>query len=192
MKKKLFAMALCLLMAVAMAAPVFAAEPTIYRGGQGYPPPANGSVLLLASMQNGAGYMNVYTSTTNYGTSKNVTTWSLTNADTQKWIFELRSDGYYVIKSKGNTQYSLNINTGSNNCDVVRIATNNVSDYKIKVDSEMPTNAYYSLQLPDHGNLTASVSSPISAGCNNIMWNPNVTNLPGYAKDHQVWFTMAA
>ena len=68
MKKKLFAMALCLLMAVAMAVPVFAAEPTIYRGGQGYPPPANGSVLLLASMQNGAGYMNVYTSTTNYGT----------------------------------------------------------------------------------------------------------------------------
>lgn len=65
MKKKLFAMALCLLMAVAMAVPVFAAEPTIYRGGQGYPPPANGSVLLLASMQNGAGYMNVYTSTTN-------------------------------------------------------------------------------------------------------------------------------
>lgn len=64
MKKKLFAMALCLLMAVAMAVPMFAAEPTIYRGGQGYPPPANGSVLLLASMQNGAGYMNVYTSTT--------------------------------------------------------------------------------------------------------------------------------
>ena len=113
MKKKMFAILMCLVLAAAMAVPAFADGPNRY-----------------GCWDNMNYNLNVYGNDT-ISQNRNVCLWSAGGSNAQYWYYELGPDGQYRIKSAlANKAYALNIYRYSSNlynCDVM-LWSNNLTD----------------------------------------------------------------
>lgn len=121
MKKKLCALALCVIMVVALAAPALAAEPA----------PCNLVINSYTGIWLGYGatrlqMANVYGNDT-ISAGRNVTSWDDTGTDAQLWMLKNLGNENYIVSSKlrdayGN-EYVMNRNTNNNKCIVWPLST---------------------------------------------------------------------
>ena len=125
MKKRLPMFLLALAMMVAMALPTFAASP-----------PYSARVWIY-NCENSMPNLNAACESQPTDHT-NVTMWSNTNSDTQRW--DLRAidttKNLCYIRNYANTQYALNIYRVNNNCDLFPFANNSADDCTIKCVDE--------------------------------------------------------
>ena len=139
MKKKLFAMALCLLMVVAMAVPAFAET---FRAT---PPYFSASTYYYSV--NSAKALNAYTEGTPVN-GTNVTTYTSTGSITQEWIATQfpGEDRYSVRVGTSSSANPLVLCLGANgNCELRYTSNTTVENYKVKFISE--PNGVYGIAL---------------------------------------------
>ena len=137
MKKKLFAMALCVIMVVAMTVPAFAA----------------GTI----SNERTGGLLNCYGNYTSNFNNRNVTDYATSSiGNDQLWNLQYTSyatfNGYVasvVSDAYGNT-YGLNINTNTNNCNL-RVISGNEHDALCYYGQNYIKLANYSYRLSSSG-----------------------------------------
>lgn len=125
MKKRISMFLLALAMMVAMALPTFAASP-----------PYSARVWIY-NCENSMPNLNAACESQPTDHT-NVTMWSNTNSDTQRW--DLRAidttKNLCYIRNYANTQYALNIYRVNNNCDLFPFANNSADDCTIKCVDE--------------------------------------------------------
>ena len=154
MKKKLFAMALCLLMVVAMAVPAFAET---FRAT---PPYFSASTYYYSV--NSAKALNAYTEGTPVN-GTNVTTYTSTGSITQEWIATQfpGEDRYSVRVGTSSSANPLVLCLGANgNCELRYTSNTTVENYKVKFIAE-----------PNGVALTES--SVQTVGGHNVVWQPS-------------------
>lgn len=145
MKKKLFAMVLCVIMVVAMAVPAFAA----------------GTI----SNQGTNGLLNCYGNATYNSNNRNVTDY-VTSAIGNDQLWNLRYTSYQtfngyvvsVVSDQYGNEYGLNINTNTNNCNLYIINGN-----------EKDALCYYGSNYIQLANYPYRLSSSGAGG--NVTWS---------------------
>lgn len=162
MKKKLFSLALCVIMVVAMAAPAFA----VTRADPPYGP--YGNYVIYNRAKNAAGQwqmLNVYAnSVSQVSNGTDVTVYSPTGSQTQRWKFESLANGLYAVHMHFNENYVLNINTNTRNCNVWLKSGLVPNDYSIRLaDDGGIVIMHYLLALTPTGT-----SKP--AGGHEVVW----------------------
>ena len=166
MKKKLFAMALCLLMVVAMAVPAFAET---FRAT---PPYFSASTYYYSV--NSAKALNAYTEGTPVN-GTNVTTYMSTGSITQEWIATQfpGEDRYSVRVGTSSSANPLVLCLGANgNCELRYTSNTTVENYKVKFIAE--PNGVYGIALVNRPNWVALTESSVqTVGGHNVVWQPS-------------------
>ena len=166
MKKKLFAMALCLLMVVAMAVPAFAET---FRAT---PPYFSASTYYYSV--NSAKALNAYTEGTPVN-GTNVTTYTSTGSITQEWIATQfpGEDRYSVRVGTSSSANPLVLCLGANgNCELRYTSNTTVENYKVKFIAE--PNEVYGIALVNRPKWVALTESSVqTVGGYNVVWQPS-------------------